>query len=75
MLLSLGHPMVVGVSRKRFLGTLGGVPEPKRRLAGSLAAGVLALSHGARILRVHDVAETVQAVRVWQGLTDSTGIG
>lgn len=68
LLLGLGCPLVVGVSRKTFIGTLGGASEPKQRLPGSIAAGLFALSQGARILRVHDVAATVQAVRVWQGL-------
>ncbi len=65
---ALGFPCVVGVSRKRFVGTLSGVADPRAREAGSLAAGLFALSRGARILRVHDVAATVQAVRVWHAL-------
>lgn len=68
MLLSLGCRIVVGVSRKSFIGRLSGVTEPKHRAAGSIAAGLHALVHGASILRVHDVAETVQAVRVWRGV-------
>jgi dihydropteroate synthase len=68
LLLGLGCRIVVGVSRKGFIGRLAGEPAPLRRLAGSLAAGLLALCGGAAILRVHDVAETVQAVRVWQGI-------
>ena len=69
---ALGCPIVVGVSRKRFIGELSGVAEPRRRLAGSLAAALHAAAHGATILRVHDVAETVQALGVWRGLA---GIG
>ena len=65
---ALGFPLVVGVSRKRFIGTLGGQADPRERDAGSLAAALFALSRGARILRVHDVAATVQAVRVWHAL-------
>ena len=65
---ALGFPLAVGVSRKRFIGTLGGQTEPSRRDAGSLAAALFALSKGARILRVHDVAGTVEAVRVWHAL-------
>ncbi len=65
---ALGRPLVVGVSRKRFLGALGGQAAAKERLGGSLAAALFALSRGARILRVHDVAATVEAVRVWQAL-------
>ena len=65
---ALGFPLVVGVSRKRFIGTLTGATDAKNRDAGSLAAALFALSRGARILRVHDVAATVQAVRVWHAL-------
>ncbi len=68
ILLGLGCRIVVGVSRKHFIGTMGGVVDPKQRGAGSIAAGLFAISQGASILRVHDVAATVQAVRVWQGL-------
>lgn len=68
VLLQLGHPIIAGVSRKGFIGRLSGETEARRRGAGSLAAALLALSHGATLLRVHDVADTVQAVRVWQGL-------
>jgi dihydropteroate synthase len=66
---SLGCPILVGVSRKSFLGVVTGESDPKRRLPSSLAAGLFALSRGAAILRVHDVAETVQAIRLWQALT------
>lgn len=65
---ALGLPLVVGVSRKRFIGALGGRTVPRDRVAGSLAAGLFALSRGARILRAHDVAATVEAVRVWHAL-------
>ena len=65
---ALGRPLVVGVSRKRFLGALGGQAAPKQRLGGSLAAALFALSRGAQILRVHDVAATVEAVRTWHAL-------
>jgi dihydropteroate synthase len=68
LLLNLGCPLLVGVSRKLFIGTLSGEKVPTRRLPGSLAAALHAAQHGAAILRVHDVAETVQAVRVWRGL-------
>jgi dihydropteroate synthase len=68
LLLNLGCPLVVGVSRKRFIGRLAQDAPPKARLPGSLAAGLFALAQGASVLRVHDVAETVQAVRVWRAL-------
>ena len=65
---ALGRPLVVGVSRKRFIGRLSGQPVARQRLGGSLAAALFALSRGARVLRAHDVAATVEAVRVWQAL-------
>jgi dihydropteroate synthase len=67
-LAELGLPVLVGVSRKSFIGRTGDESDPRRRLPGSLAAGLFALSRGAAILRVHDVAETIQAVKVWQSL-------
>jgi dihydropteroate synthase len=60
---ALGRPLVVGASRKSFLGELTGRPAGER-LAGSLAAAAAAIRAGAAVVRVHDVAETVDAVRV-----------
>ena len=58
-----GLPILVGASRKRFINSV--VPsEPDRRIGGSIASHLLAVEHGAAIVRVHDVAETVQALRV-----------
>ncbi len=68
LLLNLGCPLVVGVSRKRFIGQIGRAAELRQRLPGSLAAGLFALSRGASMLRVHDAVETMQALRVWQAL-------
>ena len=65
---SLGRPILVGVSRKSFLGAVTAEHDARRRLPGSLAAGLFALSRGAAILRVHDVSETIQAIKVWQAL-------
>jgi dihydropteroate synthase len=62
-------PILVGVSRKSFLGFLTGEQNARRRLSASLAAGLFALSRGAAILRVHDVAETIQALGVWRALS------
>ena len=67
----LQRPMLVGVSRKSFIGRIGEEPDPQRRFPGSIAAALFALSRGAHILRVHDVAETVQAIKVWSALTRS----
>ncbi|HES76386.1 MAG TPA: dihydropteroate synthase [bacterium] len=63
-----GFPLLVGISRKRMIGELSGRELPSERDAGSLAAHVMALDRGARILRVHAVEPTVDAVRVWAGL-------
>ncbi len=68
ILLNLGCRIVVGASRKGFIGRLGGVESPGDRLPGSLAAGIAAVLGGAAVLRVHDVAATVQALHVWQGI-------
>ncbi len=60
---SFGLPLLVGASRKRFISSV--VPsQPDQRLAGSLAAHLLAVENGAAMVRVHDVAETVQALRI-----------
>jgi dihydropteroate synthase len=60
---SFGLPLLVGLSRKRFIDAVSPAP-PDRRLGGSIAGNVLAVLAGADIVRVHDVAETVQALRV-----------
>jgi len=65
----LGCPILVGVSRKSFIGALADEPDAGRRLSGSLAAALFAVSRGATILRVHEVPQTIQALRVWQALT------
>ncbi len=61
LLAGLGCPVLFGASRKRFIGELSGVEAAERRVAGSVAAAIAAAERGAAILRVHDVAETVQA--------------
>jgi len=61
---ALGHPVIVGVSRKSFIARLGGSERMEDRLAGSVAAATLAVAHGAHVIRAHDVAETVRAMRV-----------
>jgi dihydropteroate synthase len=63
-LLALGYPLLVGWSRKSSLGVLTGRPVGER-LSASVAAALAAVQQGARILRVHDVAETVDALKVW----------
>jgi dihydropteroate synthase len=63
-LVELGRPLVIGTSRKSFLGRLAGAPEGSQRLAGTLATNVLALERGARVFRVHDVALAREALTV-----------
>jgi dihydropteroate synthase len=65
---ALGFPIIAGVSRKGFIGEASGESDPARRFPGSIAAGLFALTRGASILRVHDVRETVQALRAWRAL-------
>jgi dihydropteroate synthase len=64
----LGRPVIVGVSRKSFIGRLSRDEAPKQRVAGSLAAALFSVLRGVHILRVHDVAETRQALAVWQAI-------
>jgi dihydropteroate synthase len=66
ILAQIGCPIMLGASRKRFIGTLSGVEQAEARLAGSLAVALAGAARGAAILRVHDVAETIQALAVWQ---------
>jgi dihydropteroate synthase len=67
-LAGLGYPVLAGVSRKRFIGIVSQESQADQRLGGSLAAGLFAVLRGASILRVHDVKETVQALRLWHNL-------
>jgi dihydropteroate synthase len=62
----LGVPVLLGASRKSFIGTLTGVKVASDRMAGSVAAAVHGAAQGVQILRVHDVAETRQALAVWE---------
>lgn len=66
----LGCPVLVGTSRKRMIGALSNEAPAAARLGGSLALVMQALEAGVQLHRVHDVSETVQAVRVWRGLRD-----
>ena len=67
----LGCAVAIGVSRKSFIDTIAGPAPPKDRLPGSLAAMLAALDQGAHIVRVHDVAETVQAISLWREARES----
>jgi dihydropteroate synthase len=65
---SLGCGVLIGVSRKSSIGRLSGGTSVDDRLPGSIAGALQALRQGAQILRVHDVAETRQAIAVWQAI-------
>lgn len=71
-LLRLGYPILAGWSRKSALGAVlskeGQVPEPAQRQSASVAAALLAVERGASVVRVHDVKETVDALKVWQAI-------
>jgi dihydropteroate synthase len=67
---SLGCPVMVGASRKRTIGALSNEATADRRLGGSIAFAIKAAEQGAQVLRVHDVFETMQALRIWRGLRD-----
>jgi dihydropteroate synthase len=67
---AFGLPLLVGASRKRFIDHVAAAP-PDRRLGGSLAAHLVAVASGARIIRAHDVAETVQAIKVAAAIRDA----
>jgi dihydropteroate synthase len=71
LLHGLGCGIMLGASRKRMIGALSGEAPVDERLAGSIALALKGAEQGAQLLRVHDVPETVQAVRVWRGLRDS----
>lgn len=64
----LGVPVLAGLSRKKTIGELTGRAEPRERTAGSVAAHLIAAQRGAMLLRVHDVAATVDALKVWNAL-------
>jgi dihydropteroate synthase len=67
-LTDLGHPVMIGASRKRMIGTLTGVEHPKDRDPGSVATHLAAVAKGAHLVRVHDVNAHVQALRIWHHL-------
>jgi len=66
----LGLPLLLGASRKRFIGTIGAEAEAARRMPGSIAVALAGVAQGAQIIRVHDVAETRQALSLWQAVTE-----
>jgi len=71
----LGCPIMLGASRKRMIGALSNEAPTDARLGGSLTLAMKGIEAGAQLLRVHDVAETVQAIHVWRGLRDQALVG
>jgi dihydropteroate synthase len=71
LLHALGCPVVLGASRKRLIGALSNEAPANARLGGSLMLAMKAVEAGCQVIRVHDVVETVQAIRVWRGLRDA----
>ena len=67
-LMALGWPLLAGWSRKSSLGAATGREVPAERVAASVAAALLSVERGARVVRVHDVRETVDALRIWQAI-------
>ena len=68
---ALGHPLLLGASRKRMIGALSNEAPVENRLGGSIALALAGMNAGVQVLRVHDAAETVQARNVWRGLRDA----
>ncbi len=64
----LGCLVLLGASRKRFIGTIGGADEAQARMPGSVAVALAGVAQGVQMIRVHDVAETRQALRLWQAV-------
>ena len=65
----LGVPILIGVSRKKFIMTVAGLKENEDRVSGSIALALFARSQGVQIFRVHDVKETVQAMKLWHSMS------
>ena len=68
---ALGHPLLLGASRKRMIGALSKEAPVDQRLGGSVALALEGMRAGVQVVRVHDVAETVQSRNVWRGLRDA----
>ncbi len=71
----LGVPLLLGASRKRIVGALSNEAPADRRLGGSVALALKGADNGVQLLRVHDVPETIQALRIWRGLRDAALVG
>jgi dihydropteroate synthase len=69
---ALGRPVLLGVSRKSTIGLTTGQPIASERVAGSIAAALMGVANGAAVIRVHDVAPHVQALKVWRAIEESS---
>lgn len=69
---ALGCPLLLGVSRKGFIGKIGDAPNPADRVPGSMALGQVGVTKGVQVLRVHDVEETAQALTLWRAVSGGT---
>ncbi|NVJ69113.1 MAG: dihydropteroate synthase, partial [Alphaproteobacteria bacterium] len=72
---TLGCPVLLGASRKRFIGAITGEEDAQKRMPGSLAAALKGAEAGMQIIRVHDVAETAQALKIVQAMHDTAMMG
>ena len=73
LLHGLGLPILLGASRKRFIGTIGGAGDGAARMPGSVAVALAGVAQGVQMIRVHDVAETRQALKLWQAIAGDHG--
>ena len=67
---SLGFPILVGVSRKRFIKDLSGLNDSRDRIGGTISSSIFAIMNGVQIIRVHDVNEIIQSIKVFKKLID-----
>ena len=70
-IVALGFPVLLGASRKQFIGALDGGAGPDARLGGSIAAALAGAAAGVAAVRVHDVRETVQALSIWTAIAQA----
>ncbi|MBO6505604.1 MAG: dihydropteroate synthase [Kordiimonadaceae bacterium] len=71
---ALGCPVLLGASRKRFIGAITGVESAEERVAGSVAAAIMGAEQGANIIRVHDIRETAEAIKMVQASFDASAM-
>ena len=68
---SLGFPVMLGISRKRFIKDLSGINDSKERLGGTISSSLYAMTQGVQILRVHDVNEIIQGIKVFKKIIEN----